>query len=328
MAKLTPKQKKLHDAGKVILETVGDEFSVYAKPISVSDAKNVPGNSAAQIEQYLKGTDHEVYGSLAMKTHTGLSRTPNDVDLVVTDPKASAKRIQAELRAKGHTTRIESNPAFNSHVVQIHKNGQWEDAADIHPLDSHSGAFDVYGSSLEPVKVDGINIQRAADQLLRKGNAVMGNNNKGSYGPAPHRALKDSADFVTTARLLIDSKELQAEAELKRVKEARDALKVWRKHVKDLPGYNKSLGVGRDPIPEAAERKFINFAVKNTSKDIDNIAIGGSTVRVIKRDGSHSKGSSKSKNPYAKNPYGKKQKKQEDPFESNFQPARWEDEFQ
>ena len=307
------KANKLKKAGRTILDVVGDEYSVYAKSLSSRNAENVPKNVAPDIDKYLKNNPHEVYGSLAMSTHTGLSRTPSDIDMVVLNPRRTANVMAAKMRRKGYKTKTTSNPAFGQYVVQIKKNGEWVDVADIHPIKGHRGKFDVYGSSLNPIEKDGMNIQRAADQLLRKGNAVMGKNNNGSFGPAPHRALKDTADFVTTSRLLIDSKELQAKAELRRVRKARKALKVWKKHVRNMDGYNKDLKVGRDPIPDKDEREFMEFAAENPKHDIDNIVLGkkpgimNRDVKQTARHGhSHNPYNERVADPYARNPYTRK----------------------
>ena len=183
-----------------------------------------------------------------------------------------ASDVRRIMQQSGSKARIESNPQFNSHVVQVKKKGEWVDAVDIHPLQDHKVKFEVYGESLQPRKIKGMKVQRAADQLLRKANAVMQFNEKeGRMGAPSHRREKDVVDFVTTSRLLLDSKQLKAEAELAQVKEARKALTSWKRHARDVRG--RKGGVGRDPIPEYREQQFIDFAKANPTVDVDTISL-------------------------------------------------------
>lgn len=266
--KMTAEEKKRQQDGIVIMKLMKDETSVIQKPIAPSNAANVPPNVSADILRIVsRDKRHEVYGSLAMESKTFAQRSPNDIDMVVTDPRLTANRISGAMRGKGHDVRVESDPTFNSHVVQKRKGAEWIDAADIHPVSEHSQKFEVFGKSIPPKKVNGVNVQVAYDQLLRKGNSVMAYDPKTGFGPKPAREKKDVADFVTTSRLLIDSKELQAEAELAKVKKARQALKSWEKHANKIG----ATGVKKDPIPEIQEQKFIKHATKNPGVDTETL---------------------------------------------------------
>jgi len=266
---MTQEERRRHKDGMLIIKTLKDETSVVAKPMSPSKAKNIPSNVSKEIRRVISNTpQHEVYGSLAMESRTFSQRKPNDIDMVVSNPKAKAYEIQQAFKRKGYKTKVVSNEQFNSHVVQIFTNGEWVDAADIHPYSEHSQKFDVYGQSVKPQTINGINVQRTSDQLLRKANSVMAMNKKtGTYGAAPHRNQKDVSDFITTARILADSKQLQAEAELHKVKKVRKALKSWKRHAKRI----KATGTHRDPIPETQEQDFIAFAANNPEINVEDI---------------------------------------------------------
>ena len=281
---LSVKDQQLYNDGMIILETVGHENSSVAKALKSTDAANVPNVTADALDRYLKiNPNHEVYGSLAMHTHSFGGRKPSDIDVVVSNPRKVASDVNRIMRRKGVKTKIISNPQFNSFVVQVEKNNEFADAVDIHPIQGHSGKYDVFGQSLPPVRTNGINIQVAADQLLRKANSVMAKNKK-QFGPPEHRALKDTTDFITTSRLLLDSKELEAKAELKRVDEGRKALRSWKKHARTLEGYNsKRTAIGKDPIPPTHEKRFINFALKNPEIDVDNIRLTKKGVKQTKK---------------------------------------------
>lgn len=277
--KLTKAERKRHIAGMTILRTVGNETSVIEQPLRTTHASNIPDRAAPTLDKYIKSIGkHELYGSLAMQSRTFHSRTPQDVDIVVNQPKKVALDVRRIMQKHGSKARIESNPQFNSHVVQVKKKGEWVDAVDIHPLQEHKVKFDVYGKSLPPRTIKGIKVQRAADQLLRKANAVMQYNEKeGRMGAPSHRREKDVIDFVITSRLLLDSKELKAQAELAQVKEARKALTIWRRHARDVRG--RKGGVGRDPIPEYREQQFIKHARDNPSMNVDSISLNWKGAR-------------------------------------------------
>lgn len=279
MSKLTTEERKRYDAGMIILKTVGNETSVITKPLKTTNAANVPDKAAPAIDKFIQSMGkHELYGSLAMNSRTYHTRAPQDVDIVVKNPRMTAVKVKQIMQRSGSKARIESNPQFNSHVVQVKKKGEWVDAVDIHPIQEHNVKFDVYGKSLPPTTIKGVKVQRAADQLLRKANAVMQYNDKeGRMGPPSHRRKKDVVDFVTTSRLLLDSKQLKAEAELEQVKEARKALTVWRKHARRVRG--RKGGVGRDPIPEYREQQFIDYARNNPSMNVDSISLNARGAR-------------------------------------------------
>lgn len=266
--KLNQEERKRHNDGMTILGLLENETSVIQKPLVPGNAENVPANVSKDILNVLKrGERHEVYGSLAMGTKTFAQRKPNDIDMVVEQPRVTAAMISQRMAAKGHRTQIESNPEFNSHVVQVQKGNEWIDVADIHPISKHNQTFDVYGKSIPPTLINGIHVQTAEDQLLRKANSVMAYNAKTkTYGAKPARKAKDVGDFVSTSRLLLDSKALQAEAEMAKVQKGRKALRSWERHAEKV-GAKKSV----DPIPERQEQKFIKHALKNPDLDVDTL---------------------------------------------------------
>lgn len=272
--KLTAEEKRRHMDGMVLLKLLSDETSVIQKPLSPSEAKNVPNNTSSSISEILKSCNrHEVYGSLAMQTKTFVQRSPNDIDMAVGNPAHISKRIEKALLSKGHKTNVEHNEQWGSFVVQTKKGNEWVDVADIHPIKDHKKVFDVFSESRPPKRVGGINIQVTADQLLRKGNSVMGWNPKTQvFGAEPHRKKKDVADFVSTSRLLLDSKQLQAEAEMAKVEKGRKALKSWERHAKKV-----GAGKVKDPIPETQEQRFIRHAVHNPSIDTETLTFKNKT---------------------------------------------------
>ena len=283
--RLKPLERIRFNAGLHITKALFNTRSVVSKPVHSTHASNVPNNTADDINTVIRNEPcSEVYGSLAIKSKSFLSRTPTDIDIVVNNPRNTASIISHKLQQKGHKTNVTYNPEFNSAVVQVSKNGEMVDAVDIHPSNTHYTNYDVHGHSIPPTNVKGINVQTATDQLLRKANSVMSYNDEDKrLGPPDHRRVKDVSDFITTSRLLLDSRQLRAEAELARVQKSRKKLKVWKQHVKGLEGFNpRTTKVGKDPIPEYKEKEFINFAVKNPSINIDDLYFSGQGVKVKK----------------------------------------------
>lgn len=281
--KLTTTEKARYDSGIEILKVLDKEESVVSKPVLSTQAGNVPNKVATDIDNIIKREPcHEIYGSIAMKSHSFKTRTPNDIDIIVRNPKATARKIAKVFKRKGIEHKVEVKEQFGSVTVQVKKSGEWVEVADIHPIKDHYGNFDVYGSSKLPKEVQGMNIQPAGDQLLRKANSVLGYNEKeGRMGAASHRQNKDVSDFITTSRMLLDSKELKAEAEMARVRKAKKNLKKWKAHLKTVEDYDpRGSLVGKDPIPESREKQFIAFAVKNPGVDIDDMYFSGDGIKL------------------------------------------------
>ena len=270
--KLNKRERIRYDSGLHVMKTLATERSVISKRVKLTDAVNVPKDTAKDIRKILTQIkNHELYGSLASSSKTMVSRRPKDVDVAVNNPYDKALKIADILKRKGHNVRIESMPQFDSHKVQIKRNSEWVDVVDLHEHAEHiSREFSEYGVVTPPDMIEGLYVQTMNDQMLRKGHsAMLYDERTETFGPRPHRAAKDIGDFITGSRLLIDSKELRAKAELARVKKARKSLKVWRKHAKTIPG--ASVNLGKDPIPEDMERRFIKFAVENPEIDVDDI---------------------------------------------------------
>ena len=250
-------------AAKTIVQILGDEFSVVATPLSHVDVKNIPNTAEPAVRRWIKQhARHEVYGSAAMATHQIHARQPQDLDLVIDDPRRAANALAGVMRAKGVKCRVVPSKSVGSFIVQTQNKGRWVDALDIHPLKGHTGTYDFYGQSQSPLTQNGINIQRAADQLLRKANSLM---QKG--GPAAHRELKDTMDFVTTAKMLLASMETRTAAQQARTKKVKEAIKVWEAYLKTIKGAPKSMK--RKQISKTKKKQFVDKAVAIPDVDVD-----------------------------------------------------------
>ena len=269
------KTADLRKAGLLVMKTLTDQFSVYQKPVSTKQAKDIPKEVHAFLDRFLKTNNAEVFGSLAMQSYTHISRTPGDLDVVVQNPQYVAQYIANELRRAGHRAVVEQHPWIGGFAVKVvRKDGTSVAVADVHDMSRHLVRHEVYGESRLPLRAGGMRVQAPEDQLLRKGNSLFGTNSKGVAGPEAHRAEKDLQDFVVIARTLLDSKKLQGEADLQKVREAEKALRYLEQHATGIPGVNAKK-VRADPIPAADERRFVRHAVANPEIDVEDLAFTG-----------------------------------------------------
>lgn len=265
----------LRKAGLLLMKTLTDQFSVYQKPISTKQAKDIPKEVHAFLDRFLKTTNAEVFGSLAMQSYTHAARTPGDLDVVVQNPQYVAQYIANELRRAGHRAVVEQHPWIGGFAVKIaRQDGSTVSVADVHDMSRHLVKHEVYGESRLPLRAGGMRVQGPEDQLLRKGNSLFGTNTRGAFGPEPHRAEKDLQDFLVIARTLLDSKKIQGQADLKKVEQAEKALRYLETHAASVPGVSMTK-VRADPIPAADERKFIRHALANPEVDVEDLAFGG-----------------------------------------------------
>jgi len=273
MKKLTQSEERRRNAALIIVKTLSEEASVVSKPLSAVNVRNIPDNAEADIRNYIRTLkSHEVYGSTSMATHSIHARRPNDLDIVVTNPRKVAYDFSNIMRRKGIKTKVVGNPEWGSYVVQVNIKGEWEDCCDVHPISDFRGKYDFYGSSKLPLKKKGISLQRASDQLLRKANAITQRKKDGSMGAPPHRELKDTIDFITTTELLLASMELKSKAQLAKAKRVKEELKVWKAHLRKLKGDKKKKAITKKkPLSATRQKKFISKAIKKPGKDVDDL---------------------------------------------------------
>ena len=309
MKKLTVNEERRRNAALTICKTLSEETSIVSKPLSKVDIKNIPNNVEADIRNWLrKYQAHEIYGSAAGATHSIHARRPNDLDIAVGNPGYVANSLASVMRNKGVKVKTVPNPEWGSFIIQVLKNGKYEDAIDIHPLQQHRGKFDFFGSSQPPLSKKKLNIQRSSDQLLRKFNAITQRRKDGSMGAAPHREEKDTQDAIQITELLLASMELKSKAQLAKAKRVREELKVWKAHLAKLKGSKKKkAGTKQKPLSTTRQKKFVKKAVNTPSKDIGDLIFENG--KVTERKTPTAKAKKKAKSPYAKPLYQKKKKK-------------------
>ena len=287
---LTTTEQKRRLAALGIVRVLKTETSIIAKPLASVNIKNIPDSAEPAIRNWIREHPgrHEVYGSGAMATHSVTARKPADLDIVIDRPEHAAYSIASILRRKGIKTNITSNPQFGSFVVQVKKNSELVDAIDIHPIKDHTKDYEFHGSSLPPHNKRGINIQRSADQLLRKANAIT-EIHEGGMGAAPKRNLKDTIDFITTAKLLVGSMQSRTEADRAKIRKVKENIKVWEAHLRTLKD-EKSVKklVDRTPISKSRNIKFVS-ASQALDADVDQLIFGKDDKVKVRTSNSNNK---------------------------------------
>jgi hypothetical protein len=272
MNPLTESEQRRRKAALTIVKTLSEETSIIAKPLSKVDIKNIPNNAEAGIRKYIRTLkNHEVYGSASMATHSIHARRPNDLDIVVGNPRKVAYAFSNIMRRKGIKTKVVGNHEWGSYIVQANIKGEWVDSCDVHPISEFRGKYDFYGSSQQPLNKSGITLQRASDQLLRKFNAVTERQKDGSMGSTPHREIKDTTDAIQITELLLASMQLKSKAQLAKAKQVKEELKVWKAHLRKLKGGKKKVTSKRKPLSVTRQGKFVRKAVTQPGKDIDDL---------------------------------------------------------
>ena len=306
-----PTDKQRRTAALTIVKVLDDELSVVAKPLSQVDIRNIPDRVEPAVRSWIRGHgNHEVYGSAAMATHQITGRQPADLDIVITDPNAAARSLATVMRRGGVKCRVTPSQSAGAYIVQTYLRSEWQDALDIHPLTGHAGAYEFYGRSKPPMTKNGIRLQRASDQLLRKANSVTGTRTDGTMGAAPARELKDTRDFVANARLLLASMETRTAAQTARARRVRGAINVWERHLKTMKG--APAKPKRKPVSKTRRTRYTQKARANPGVELDNLIFAGGAA-VIEREmdvvppdaltGSPYAGDPYATDPYAHNPY-------------------------
>lgn len=305
MKKLTQAEIKRKNAGMELVRLASTAKTLVRRKVSAGGAATISKEAGKEIDKWLQQNEHNIYGSLPTKKQMFKSREAKDIDLAVENPRATATALKRILDKKGkYPTKIIKSPGGKRYAVQVKKNGKWIDAADIHSIGLYYGNYSVYGSTLPPLNQNGLNIQKLADQLLRKANSVMAEDPAtGKFGPKPERAIKDTADFINVAKMLIASKEVRAKATLKRVEEAKKAISVWERYYNSIKGRKRKIR--KKPVSAKRKKKFTEFALEHPAAPVKDIVF---TTKGIK----HKKSTSTTKKKYHKkvvSPYsGKKQK--------------------
>lgn len=267
---LSEQERKRKEAAKLIVKTLSSESSVIEKTLSKVDIKNIPNSVEPAIRSWIqqhKGK-HEVYGSAAMATHSFGMRQPNDLDVVVENPRGVTQALSRLLRSKKITTKTVSKPKWNSYAIQIKdKKGEYQTAIDIHPIKGHAKNYALYGKTITPKQKRGITLQSATDQLLRKGNAITGTTKEG-MGAASHRNVKDTEDFIATAKLLLSSMELKTEAKKAKATKLRVAIRMWETHLKRLKN-GKSIPK-KVVFTKPQKKRYVKKVVERPEYPIDD----------------------------------------------------------
>jgi hypothetical protein len=211
----------LINKGKYVVKVASSDrtSSLIQNPVSATMVKNIPKTTAEDINRIIESEpNHEIYGSLAQRSHNYSGRQPQDLDIAVNDPLSTACMIYSAMQKRNIQSKVEPCHSRNAYNVQVMKNGEMVKAVDIHPINTHKMNFPaLYGSGSKdskPERIGRFNVQSLQDQMRRKANYVFTHKDT-------TRLLKDESDLVVIANLRLEEKKLMALAELKKVQIAR-----------------------------------------------------------------------------------------------------------
>jgi len=184
----------------------------------------------------------KIYGSFAVKNQldpslgyrlsgTGITSTrlPGDIDMLISGSEENAenviRRLYQALKDAGEKVRI--NPGKPT-LIETYIDGKW-----VHAIDGHaSGAVGATGDVVYPrqwgfvmdkpgITIEGLKVQSAGEQALRKGTSILGFLDDGTLGPLGHRG-KDIVDFVHVSQTLQNSKAWWASSVQKEINSVRN----------------------------------------------------------------------------------------------------------
>lgn len=278
----TPVPKTIKNSIKLVSKTLNEGLSLYAHPVSVKKTKDIPKEIHDWLNTFIRSNPVEIFGSLGMQSYAPHARKPGDLDAVVDNPEYIARTITSKLQAHGYDAMTYRHPWKGGWQVKIRKNNIDTIVADLHPKQGHTVRYAEYGFTKKPSMIDGVLIQEAEDQLLRKANNIMHKQGVGS-----HRIAKDVEDFVVIANTMLDSKQLRAQAKMAQVTQAKKELAKILEYAKKIKGADISR-MKKDPIPAKIEKKVVAYAVANPDIDVrDIVKMPGKvthTPRVPKRN--------------------------------------------
>jgi hypothetical protein len=217
---LTPGKSVKFEAGYQLTKAV-ETTKPPTQPVDFTNVKYLPGRSGPAVEQWIRShpkQDPVIGGSTAAQAHFPSARRGADIDLLVKDPKAASVELYrvVERELGPEHVRLVSDPKWGAYAVETRASvkGDWHHGVDIHKS-TEPGSQLRYGFETQsPVKVEGIQYQRAGELIQRKAETVLQPSDPGTIGPTkafrPQRQ-KDIPDYETYVSDTLALKKQQAE---------------------------------------------------------------------------------------------------------------------
>jgi len=132
------------------------------RALDFTNARNVPGDLARSIQNYVRDNDGIVYGSLNEYTKLKKAKLPNDLDLVFSNQQKAIDDIIDIAKREGYQVRRAP------HAVEIYRDGKWVQIADIADIAEHKAMLPAGLSQKVLTRIDGIRTETMGEQYLRQ----------------------------------------------------------------------------------------------------------------------------------------------------------------
>ena len=268
---LTPPELERYDAGMALITSLKDIQVPVPDKMYLTDIKNMPEDSAAPVEAWLKENAKQirVYGGFVDWLYTKVHR-PSDIDIAVTRPKLATEELAKLIKGtSGKDVRVEKYKRIpDSYKIFVGN----QIAVDLHPISVYAKKMPYHWDLKPAVMVFGVPTEALGEQLMKRGeqllNPGIGIEGRGMIGPrAAQRSWreKDIPRMEAVASLLIHEADKQGKVKL--AAEANNNLRIlMRSPVKPYPQI----------IPSTVE------AIKQRIRKVRKVKAGVSTASRVR----------------------------------------------
>jgi hypothetical protein len=132
------------------------------RSLDFANAKNVPADLARDIQDYTRKNSGVLYGSMNEYTKINKAKVPNDLDLVFQHQNKAIDDIIDLAKKRGYKARRAP------HAVEIFKDGEWIQIADIANFPEHKAMIPAGLSEKVLTRIDGVLTETMGEQYLRQ----------------------------------------------------------------------------------------------------------------------------------------------------------------
>ena len=268
---LMPDELERYDAGMRLIKVLGDQRvpnDMIREQIDLTVVENLPDKSAEPIRQWMKDNAKNIrlYGSMVDWLYTKDipdAPKPGDIDIATSASSEKAANELADIIRKTSSEEVQvwKRKLIEGFIVQINKNGEWIDAADLHSMETYETKMPYGWETKEAIDIDGVPTERLAEQLHRRGVTVLnpgvGLEGRGKIGPeasqTPQR-LKDIKKIQAVVKVLIKAARRDGKDEIATMAQ-RDLKKLVGEPAEGYPQIFKPSISTRPSVAKAQPKK-------------------------------------------------------------------------
>lgn len=166
---------------------------------AIAEAEQIPEDAAPEIAAWMRDDDAIFGGSAAQLTHVDRARTPQDIDIYTSDPRAAEGRLYDILREYEDRPMRQSGPGRKPQI-SVRTDQGWQHMVDINPRERATGRKDfggkLYGGTTGRDRVD---VQTLEGQVSGKLEGAARLYGTGTIAPKSYRP-KDVFDLGLIGR--------------------------------------------------------------------------------------------------------------------------------